>query len=173
MDSLICLNTGQVAIVDEADFLLVSGFKWRAMVRRNVTYAVRGSGGSFMHRLVMGVLGVRGVEVDHANRNGLDNRRCNLRLCTPSQNQQNKIGRALGGRFKGIYFDAWHRQWRAEIRRPNSSGHGRGRRVFLGYFRTPEEAALAYDVAARDFFGSFARLNFPIQHCDLVSEPAA
>lgn len=95
-----------------------------------------------------------GMVVDHINGDPLDNRRCNLRLATLGENARNMRSRGGSSRFKGV---TWHRpsaSWYAFIRKDY-------KRTFLGCFRDEEEAARAYDVAARTLHGEFARLNFP------------
>lgn len=93
--------------------------------------------------------------VDHINGNTLDNRRANLRLATTSQNLAN-IGLSAhnASGYKGVNFYKQTGRWRAYI----ASDKGR---KWLGYFNTAEEAALAYDHAARERWGEFARTNFP------------
>ena len=105
----------------------------------------------FMHRVIAGA--ERGQKVDHINRDPLDNRRVNLRLCSQHQNLLNKPGNpeALSP-YKGV---SWHKYaWVARITLNRKT-------KWLGYFRSQEEAALAYDEAAREIFGEFALLNFP------------
>jgi len=90
-----------------------------------------------------------GMQVDHINRNALDNRRCNLRLATPSQNCQNKppgMGRTRKGIRKGRFG------WIARVR--TKAG-----RIYLGTFKTEIEAARAYNEAAKRLHGEFAWLN--------------
>lgn len=88
-------------------------------------------------------------EIDHKNRDRSDNRLCNLRLATPSQNQANsKIGRLNTSGFKGVTFHKKKRLWMAMIR-------VRSDRIFLGYWHSAEEAGRAYNKAAREHFGEF------------------
>jgi hypothetical protein len=90
--------------------------------------------------------------VDHINGNGLDNRRCNLRICTPAQNGLNSRPRVDGkSRFKGVFPHG--DRWRAKV-------GGR----HLGLFDDEVEAAKARDRLARKLHGKFARLNFPPQN---------
>lgn len=97
---------------------------------------------------------LNGPWTDHINGDKLDNRRSNLRTVTPTQSAWNAARRGTNrSGFKGVdrYRDS---RWRARIR-------AHGRITFLGYFKTAEEAARAYDAAARKQHGEFARLNFP------------
>lgn len=94
-----------------------------------------------------------GLEIDHINRNGLDNRRSNLRIATRSQQRANQLKRTHHTTYKGIF--AWGNKWAARISYDNKKYH-------LGVFDFQEDAAKAYDEAARRLHGQFARLNFPL-----------
>lgn len=102
----------------------------------------------YLHRLILS--GAK--KVDHANGDGFDNRRANLREATSAQNNRNR--RLLPGRrFKGVR-PVKNDGFMAVVwldNRPN----------YIGFFRTEMEAAIAYDAAARELFGEFARPNFP------------
>ena len=89
-----------------------------------------------------------------SNGNSLDNRRCNLRLCTNSQNQQNQTPQGGSSEFKGVYWRKRDKKWCAGI------GHN-GKQYYLGLFANEIDAARAYDAAARERFGDFSRANFP------------
>lgn len=109
---------------------------------------------TYMHRLILGLVPGDGQRVDHRDLNGLNNVRSNLRLCTSSQNLANgprRVDNTSG--YRGVGWDRQHRRWVAKIQ-------VRGRTMNLGLFRSPEQAALAYDAAAREHFGEFARPNF-------------
>lgn len=145
------------AIVDKADEALVSGFAWRVFHHpHGMTYAHAWNGKQhyYMHRLIAGA-GHREL-VDHENRNGLDNRRRNLRVATPGQNGANrkadnrKAGRT--SRYKGVFWDKNRQRWMATI-------HVDGKTRSLGRFPDEELAAAAYDAAATEAWGDFARLN--------------
>lgn len=103
----------------------------------------------FLHRLIAEP--PAGMLVDHINGDSLDNRRDNLRCCTHRQNSQNMRKYSGKHRFKGIRQEG--RRWRAEIRREGRTQH-------IGTFDNDVDAALAYDNAARELFGEFARPNF-------------
>jgi len=153
------LSQGLVALVDASDYALVRDRRWYAARRKQTFYAVRHSSGPgpkllYMHRVILPTAG----SVDHINGNGLDNRRANLRPANGAQNAQNSRKRRAGtssSRYKGVSLKKSTGRWAANI------GHGY-RQVFLGYFDREEDAAQAYDEAARDLFGEFARLNFPL-----------
>lgn len=106
----------------------------------------------YLHRLIMGE--PPGKKVDHVNGNGLDNRRLNLRIATHKQNLCNqRAQRGRSSRYKGVSYYKSRGVWEAYIK-----VDGKKRR--LGYFKREREAALAYDIAAEEAWGEFARLNF-------------
>jgi hypothetical protein len=153
------LTKGQVALVDDEDYERVSSRKWCAHYNPNTRsfYATRRVYvGNYktqeisMHRQLLNA--GPGQQVDHVNLNSLDNRRRNIRLCTPQQNACNRRHRRNAAiPYKGIF----------------ENGAGRftarividGRRRSVGTFPSAEAAAEAYDVAARQHYGEFARLN--------------
>lgn len=156
------LTQGYVAIIDAADADLAQ-FKWTAHLKkgRDAVYAyrhIRTDGGKiervFLHRLILCRMMQRtfacGELADHINRDGLDCRRANLRVATPSQNQANRKSRkdAIGG-LKGAVWDKARGKWQAKIR-------AFGKNVFLGRYETAIEAHQAYIAAARQLFGEFA-----------------
>lgn len=147
-------------LVDKEDADLVRRYRWFANPSgRNGDLYVRGriydDGGKYvsLHRLLMQPS--QREEVDHINGNTLDNRRSNLRVCTPSQNRQNQRRRddTISG-FKGVALCRVTGRWKAQIKVDGRSFH-------LGMFKQARDAARAYDEAARERFGEFARLNFP------------
>jgi len=92
--------------------------------------------------------------VDHKNNNGLDNQRDNLRPATYSTNQFNQTKRAnRSSQYKGVYLHKSRGKWMARIRKMYKE-------TFLGYFDNEIDAAKAYDVAAKQMFGEYAKLNF-------------
>jgi hypothetical protein len=99
-----------------------------------------------------------GYEWDHASGDRGDNRRENLRLAIRSQNMMNNqkpVGHHTS-KFKGVYWNKALKKWHARI--PVER-----KRVHLGFFDDETEAAKAYDRAATEHHGEFARLNFPVQ----------
>lgn len=95
-----------------------------------------------------------GVLVDHRNPLlTLDNREENLRICNTSQNGANRLtNKQSKSGFKGVFWHQQHGRWRAQLILNR-------KKIHLGYFDTKKDAARAYDVAARNAFGEFARLN--------------
>lgn len=156
---LIPLSRGLYALVDDVDYERLNVFNWCASKADGTFYAVRSAGkrphrrSEYMHRVILGV--PDGLEADHINGDSLDNRRCNLRLATRQQNGRNRRAQSNNASgYSGVFLNRVSNKWQAYI---VVDRHTR----YLKRFDTPEEAARAYDGAARQLFGEFARLNFP------------
>ncbi len=148
MTKQITLTKGKTATVDTKDYEMLNRYNWCV----SDGYAYNSALGR-MHRYILGA--PKGSQVDHINGDRLDNRRCNLRLCTSSQNQANrKVSRGVS-HFKGVTYQ----------KRPTGTGSWKAQIVvggdvlFLGVFNTDKEAAAAYNAAAVLHFGEFAHLN--------------
>lgn len=157
-------------LVDDEDYERLSKFTWFIIARgyagRQVySHSIKKPGAKrsqphykkiYMHREIMDAQ--PGQLVDHANHDIRDNRRENLRLCTHAQNSMNRSVEGRGtSRFKGVRkahssTGMVNKTWSAEI-------VANGKRCFLGYFATEEEAAAAYDSAALAAHGDFALTN--------------
>lgn len=152
----IILTHGTIAFVDDEDYVLVSDFSWYESKRRTVSYACAYTGGgrrnaihSYLHRLVMRAK--PGDQVDHINGNGLDCQKSNLRFVTTTQNRRNQQkARSTSSIYKGVRCRK--SSWEAFI---TVNHHYR----YLGVFDSEVDAAAAYNGAAIEFFGEFARLN--------------
>lgn len=149
------LTQGQTTIIDDSDYPKVSKYKWCANKLGGKFYAVSNSAGKtiLMHRIVIDAPSM--TEVDHINGNALDNRRSNLRLASHKENSQNRsfLKRNTSG-YTGVFLEKKTNRWNAQIK----IGY---RHIHLGVFAEKEDAARAYDKAAKKHYGEFARLNFP------------
>lgn len=147
------LTKGKIAIVDDEDFEWISQFRWHYM---NAGYAARREWNKndktstivLMHRKILNT--PVGMDTDHINGNRLDNRKINLRICTRSQNNLNKIRekRNKSG-YKGVVWIPEKKLWKV---------HVAGR--YVGKFKNIIDAAMAYDKKAKEIFGEFAKTNF-------------
>jgi AP2 domain len=159
-----------IAIVDARDGSLLRDYKWTAQGRslnhafyaRSPRYSRETGKSEFLHHAVTGHVH---NELDHANGNGHDNTRCNLRPPN-GQNQQNTgkhihqppaDGLHRSSKYKGVFWDWNCGKWRARIRID-------GRPLNLGTYGFQADAAIAYNVHAAYYHGDFARLNrIPIE----------
>lgn len=146
----IFVKPNSYALVDDGDYHLLSGFKWhlRGIKKQYASGRVFGKD-CYMHRIIMGT--PVGMETDHINGDPLDNRRSNLRVCTPRQNQANSVLRNTNKTgYKGVRLHG--SKWVARIR------HEGGVAKILGSFDSKEEAAEAYRAAAIEQYGEFVRI---------------
>jgi hypothetical protein len=153
------LTKGKYALIDDKDFNWLNQWKWsyldsrmgyavRCVYARNSNYKYKLL---YLHRFIMNP--PKGKQVDHINRNTMDCRRYNLRIVEPWQNSVNRKAVNTTG-YRGVYCDKRkNKKWRADI-----IIHNKGKK-FLGCFYTAEEAALAYNKAAKRFHGEYAVLN--------------
>ena len=156
----IFLGEGQFTILDALDYYRYSSFKWTMGGQGTTVYAVRSTkiGAKIttrrLHREIMNA--PKGLLVDHANGDTLDNRRANLRLATHFQNTCNrrKTKSNTSSRFVGLYLEKNSNRWVTHI-------WHHGKKIYLGRFKSEIDAARAYDKAALEYHKEFARLNFP------------
>lgn len=161
------LTRGLVALVDDRDAAAVRVHRWAAMRGIRTWYAHRsgiprqggGYTGQLMHTFLTGW-----PRVDHVNGDGLDNRRANLRPASAVQNAQNsRKYRRSSSRYRGVFWKSSRRRWMAQIYISEPDGQQpRCRKIHLGTFVDERAAAHAYDIAAREHFGQFAAVNFPL-----------
>ncbi len=147
------LTKGLYAIVDAADYERLSKYTWFAMDGRNGKfYAGRKKGRSIipMHRDIMKP--PRGMVVHHINANGLDNRRCNLVVCSPEHNHRCRQPGATASGLVGVY--PYGKRWRALITH-------KGESLYEEVFDDKIEAAKTRDRKALELLGPAAFLNFP------------
>ena len=153
MTNQIPLTQGKFAIVDDDDFEWLSAFKWQFTTDKyGNDYARRKSHGRhiIMHREIMQA--AHGIQVDHVDGHGLNNKRSNLRFATHAQNMMNKsVRRDSTVCFKGVRRRS-PSKWDSRITANKKC-------IYLGYFKSPEDAARAYNEAAIKYHGEFAHLN--------------
>ncbi len=150
------LSQGMIALVDDDTAPEILAMKWYAAKRGRTHYAMSYSPSDhgrtlLLHRVILGV--PVGVHVDHIDGDGLNNQTSNLRVCTQSENNRNaRKSLNRSSRFKGV---SWHKRgakWRAYVKLNYKYKH-------LGCFASEIDAALAYDRAAIELFGVFAKTN--------------
>ena len=146
------LTKGYETVVDDSDFDLVSQYSWYY----NEGYAKAYHKGKRlrMHRLILGAK--KGQQVDHRNRNRLDNRRSNLRICTLKENNRNiTMRRDNTSGYIGVSLDKSTGHWRPTV-------YVDGKVKTSGQFKDKHHAALARDLWAIFFHGEFASTNFSV-----------
>lgn len=141
---LVPLTNGAVAKVSTEDFTRVSQHRWLLLATGYAAAHLSGHKIITMHRFILQPS--EGEQIDHRNRDRLDNRRENLRTCTQSQNMANRSK----GQYKGVSRHG--KSWRAELT-------VNGERIRIGRLASVEQAAAAYNVLAQKHFGEFALLN--------------
>lgn len=146
--AIIVTKKGEHIFVDSKRVKDVSKLSWYV---NKVGYAVNDSAPrKLMHRFIMGY--PKG-NIDHINGNKLDNRKCNLRICTQSQNMMNSLKRKTNkSGYKGVCWNKKYSKWEATLT-------VKYKHKFLGYFDDKIMAAKAYNKKAKDAFGKFAKLN--------------
>lgn len=156
----VTLTQGKVALVDDEDYNRVNQYKWHSKKNGRTYYALReyhldGKRTSqFMHTFIKGTE----EEIDHEDHNGCNNQKYNLRQVTHQQNLQNQQksltykGIPPSSSFKGVSWDKHRQKWQAYIQ----VNH---KKIQIGRFDNEFEAALAYDNAASNHYGEFAKLN--------------
>lgn len=152
------LTQGKVALVDDDMYDYLMQWKWYANNLSGKFYAIRNHRENkkfvaqlLMHRFIMNPS--KGLVVDHLNGNTLDNRKCNLRVCTYSQNSMNRIKQINNNSgYKGV---SWHKNHKIYESRIMSNGVN----IHIGSFENIIDAARAYNDAAVKYHGEFAKLN--------------
>lgn len=148
------ITRNQYAIVDDDDYEILKRWKWTC---RSDGYAMRMSSKvngkrrlCMMHAFIMKT--PQGMHTDHINNNKLDNRKQNLRICTPAQNQVRSFKKNNTSGFKGVSWNKDKKKWDART-------YYKNKQVFIGYFEDKAEAANAFNNKVKDLYGEFAYLN--------------
>jgi hypothetical protein len=145
------LTKDKFAIVDDEDYEWLNQWKWFSHKSEYAVRNIRKNGKRnmlFMHSVILNP--PNGMFTDHINRNKLDNRRCNLRICTKSQNTINSRTRSDNkSGIKGVCWKKDNHKWVAQISHLGGSRH-------IGYYKNKQDAANAYASKAREIFGEFA-----------------
>lgn len=145
-----------VILIDDEDFPMVSRMNWHIKKDKNTFYAysnvkIGGKSTSIsLHRFISGMVS---SDIDHKNRNGLDNRKENLRYATRKQNSYNRVRKNSYG-YRGVYKPKDSSNYSFQIQKD-------GKRVCKHGYITPEEAARAYDQESLKLHGEFGIRNFP------------
>lgn len=145
----ISLTQNKVALVDDHNYDWLIKFNWMADKHRQRWYAKANINGKsvYMHRLIMNT--PLGLEVDHKDKDGLNNQEYNMRNCTRSENAQNQRDK---DKYVGVYLDKRDGAIFSSICVNYQT-------INLGRYKTKEAAALAYNLAAIKYFGVDAKLN--------------
>ncbi len=160
MTKEIPLTQGKIALVDDEDYERVNQHRWYACDHKHTFYAKHSLNHTqkvTLHHFVLDVPGSK--HIDHINNDGLDNRRCNLRITTQSQNLMNARKRpGCSSKYKGVHWDKQTKKWHTTIKLTE-------KRLDLGRHENEDDAARAYNKAAVLYFGEYARLNVIKEKC--------
>lgn len=148
---IIKLTTGQKVKVDNEDYHKLNRWGWKLFTGKNIStqYAISEIGNIFMHRFIMNLNDKNGLHVDHMDKDGLNNQKDNLRICSHADNQKNRKSFGLQ-KYKGVYQR--YNRFKAAIKI-------NGKLKYLGTFSTSKEAALAFNEAAIATGNTFYQLN--------------
>ena len=146
----ITLTGGHITTVDDDWYPVLAKWSWHLSVKGYAQRAVRAGKTVFMHQII--AMTPTGLQTDHVNGDKLDNREANLRHCTNAENCRARKFKAGASGYRGVRVSG--RKFTAVIMTDYKMQH-------LGTFESAEDAARAYDSAAKEQHRHFATLNFP------------
>lgn len=160
---LLPLTKDKFALVDDDDYYWLSQWNWFAVEIKNTWYARRSKKKGilrsnekyeiYLHRIVMRCSDIDFV-IDHLDKNGLNNQKENLRMCTKSENNKHTSShKNSSSQYLGVSYDKNRNKWSANLM-------NNGKRILFKRYNTEIEAAKAYDITAKTQFGVYANLNF-------------
>lgn len=148
---LIALTQGKFAQVDDEDFEIINKYKWCAARMKDIWYTIRSDDYISMHRFIMNAR--KGKIINHKDGNGLNNQRNNLRFCNAYQRSAaRRSAKGSSSIYLGVSWDKQRDRWKVRINSGNN-------KINIGYFKTEENAAIAYNIYAEKYHGEFARFN--------------
>lgn len=154
----IILSSGIICQVDDEDLERLNSHRWFVIKKKHTCYAVAfkkvdgKTVSTTMHRLLTAAKD--GELVDHMDRNGLNNKKSNLRICNISENSTNRKKKAgTSSNYRGVSYAKKNKAWFVFISKNK-------KKKFIGAFKDEEQAARAYDREAKILHGQFANLNF-------------
>ena len=156
MKEIYLANGKGIALVNNEDYEMLSKYKWQnnqmgkgyaiTSIKINNKYSNK-----YMHQFLIDVSD--GYEIDHIDNNGLNNQRDNLRVVTHRQNMMNKVKyKNSTSIYKGVCWHKQNKKWQASIRLDKKLH-------YLGYFIDEKDAAIAYNIKAKELFKEYAYLN--------------
>lgn len=167
------LTQGLITLVDDEDYEYLNQWKWIAVKLGYTYYAARNHFISkkrttlSMHRVIMNT--PKGIEVDHIDHNGLNNQKSNLRNCSHKQNIWNRSSRKnTKSKYLGVTLQSTKHKYiikegieKITISKPKYTAHisANGKTIYLGSFNKEKDAAIAYNKAAINLYGSYANIN--------------
>ena len=143
--------------IDSDDYDIIKVYYWRIAKKPNrdkyyIKTNINSKKHLFLHRLIMNLYDTN-LEIDHIDNNTLNNKKENLRICNRTENMHNRIKYVNNkSGYKGVYFSKVLKKWHSRIQ--NNKEH-----IHLGYFNDIKDAAIAYNKAAVEYHGEYARLN--------------
>lgn len=144
---------GTLVVIDDGFYSTYMKYKW-FLIKQNLSIVAQVDGKTvYLHRMITGC--PENLVVDHINHDRLDNRLINLRVCSRSDNQRNRYAsRNNRTGYKGVFHSTGQGERPYEARIQYN-----GKKKYLGRFNSAYSAAMAYNIAARSYYGNFAMLN--------------